>query len=87
MGDLYLGMLFLAIASAGLSTHALSLQMAAEFLKARSGAQLAVVAIQPGDVGTGSELSAEVSRAVRLLQEVFCASFASRLDRGPDWEE
>ncbi len=63
-----------AVGSAGLSTHALSLQMTAEFLKSRTGARLAIVAIQPADIGLGTELSDEVSEAVRLLQETLCVA-------------
>lgn len=65
-----------AVGSAGLSTHALSLQMAAEFLKTRTGARLAIAAIQPADVGLGTKLSEEVSEGVRLLQETLCAALS-----------
>lgn len=58
-----------SIALSGLSTHALSLQMTADYLKARTRARLAVLAIQPANVGYGTQLSDEVSRAVGLVQE------------------
>ncbi len=59
------------LGSAGVSSHALSLRMTAEYLQTRSGARLAVVAIQPADVGHGSELSGNVAETVRRLREIF----------------
>ncbi len=58
-----------SIALSGLSTHALSLQMTADYLKARTRARLAVLAIQPANVEYGTELSDEVTCAVGLLHE------------------
>ncbi|UCH49232.1 MAG: hydrogenase 3 maturation endopeptidase HyCI [Betaproteobacteria bacterium] len=59
-----------SIALSGLSTHALSLQMTADYLTARTRARLAVLAIQPANVGYGRKLSAEVTSAVGLLHEI-----------------
>ena len=58
-----------SIGPSGLSTHALSLQMAVEFLNTRTRARLAVLGIQPANVGYGTELSDEVTCAVGLVQE------------------
>lgn len=58
-----------SVDSAALSTHALSLRMTADFLQARTSARLALLAIQPADVRSGTEISEEVSRAVERLQE------------------
>lgn len=67
-----------SIAPSGLSTHALSLQMAAEFLKARTRARLVVLAIQPANVGYGTELSDAVTRAVVLVQETLSEALPER---------
>lgn len=61
------------LGSAGLSSHALSLRMTADYLQARTGARPAVLAIQPADVGRGRALSPAVAEAVRRLQTVFAA--------------
>jgi len=45
----------------GLSTHAGSPQMLARYLEARTGARVALLAIQPGDVSEGEELSVAVA--------------------------
>jgi hydrogenase maturation protease len=58
------------IALAGLSTHAGSPRMLAAYLEARTGAPVALLAIQPGDVSQGSELSSEVSGALNHLHDV-----------------
>ena len=58
-----------ALALDGLSSHALSLRMAAEYLSARTQAQVALLAIQPADVGAGTELSDKVSQTMALLEE------------------
>ncbi len=62
------------VSPSGVSTHALSLQIAADFLKARTQARLAVIAIQPAKIGFGTELSEEVSRAVELLREALLSA-------------
>jgi len=59
--------------SSGLSTHALSLRMTADYLSIRTHARLALLAIQPADIGLGTELSEEVSRAVEMLKETLVA--------------
>ncbi len=58
-----------AIALDGLSSHALSLRMAAEYLSARTQAHVALLAVQPADVGAGTELSDEVSQTMDFLEE------------------
>lgn len=62
-----------SIALAGFSTHALTLRLAADFLKARTQARVALLAIQPADIGWGVGLSKEVSRAVGLVEESLLA--------------
>ncbi len=62
------------LASSGPSTHGLSLQMTADFLRERPQARLAVLAIQPAGIALGTELSAEVSRAVRILKDMLLAA-------------
>ena len=62
------------LGSAGVSTHGLSLRMTADFLKARTLARLAVLAIQPAEIGPGSELSPAVSEAVRMLEATLSAA-------------
>ncbi len=65
------------------STHALSLQTTADFLKARTQARLAVLAIQPADIGLGTELSEEGSRAVELLKEALISALHDHVN---DWQ-
>ena len=62
-----------SIAFAGLSTHALTLRLAADFLKARTQARLAFLAIQPADIRWGAGLSKEVARAVGFVEESLVA--------------
>lgn len=62
------------IAPSGLSSHALSLRMTAEYFKARTEACLAFLAIQPADVSSGTVLSDEVSRAVKVAQQKLSAA-------------
>ena len=62
-----------SIAFAGLSTHALTLRLAADFLKARTRARLTLLAIQPADIGWGAGLSEEVSRSVGVVEESLLA--------------
>jgi len=57
------------VAPSGLSTHAGSLKMLAEYLQARTGAQVALLAIQPADTAAGESLSPEVSNTVKILLE------------------
>ncbi len=68
-----------ALVSSGPSTHGLSLQTTADFLKARTQAQLAVLAIQPAEIALGTELSAAVSRAVRILKETLLAALQDHM--------
>lgn len=58
-----------ALALGGLSSHALSLRMAAEYLSARTQAHVALLAVQPADVGAGTELSGKVSQTMEFLEE------------------
>ena len=57
------------LAFTGLSTHAGSPQMLAAYLEARTGAEVKMLAIQPGDVGEGAQLSPRVELAVCTLLE------------------
>ena len=52
---------------AGLSTHAGSPQMLASYLRARTGAPVALLVIQAGDTRAGDELSPGVAQALNLL--------------------
>lgn len=70
-----------AVGSSGLSTHGLSLQITADFLKARTQARLVLLAIQPADIGLGTELSEEVSRAVQVLKESLLVALHEHLNR------
>jgi hydrogenase 3 maturation protease len=56
------------IAQSGLSTHAGSLQMLAKYLRIRTGARIALLAIQPVDSRHGQGLSPEVSQTAQFLQ-------------------
>jgi hydrogenase 3 maturation protease len=67
------------IAPSGLSSHALSLRMTAEYLKARTQARLVFLAIQPADVRSGTVLSDEVSQAVKRAQETLYAALEERV--------
>ncbi len=71
------------VGPSGVSSHALSLQITADFLKARTQARLAVLAIQPADIGLGTELSEEGSRAVDLLKEALISALNEHVN---DWE-
>lgn len=71
------------VGPSGVSTHVLSLQIIADFLKARTQARLAVLAIQPADIGLGTELSEEVSRAVELLKEALISALHEHVN---DWQ-
>ena len=57
------------VALAGISTHAGSPQMLGKYLEARTGARVALLAIQPKDTSEGSELSPEVSATLTELVE------------------
>ena len=64
------------IAYASLSTHAGSLRMLAEYLYARTGAKIAILAVQPADTDAGEGLSPPVSKIrnelVALLHVLCC---------------
>lgn len=52
------------VALSGLSTHAGSANMLAQYLNARCGAKVGLLAIQPGDVSEGEQLSPAVAAAM-----------------------
>ena len=64
------------IAPAGLSTHAVSLRMAARFLEARTGARIGLLAVQPAVVQAGIGLSVEVANALERLERILPAVLA-----------
>jgi len=53
-----------------LSTHALSLEMAADYVSTRCGADTWLVGIQPEDIGLDHELSQPVRQALKQIGEV-----------------
>ena len=61
------------VAYSGVSTHAGSLRMLAEYLQARTHARIALLAIQPVDTSDGEELSPSVSDTVADLLEALPA--------------
>lgn len=58
----------------GLSTHAGSLRMLAEYLQVRTNAGIALLAIQPGDTSAGEGLSPAVSGSFNALLELLPTS-------------
>ena len=71
-----------SIAPAGLSTHALTLQMIADYLRARTRAHLLVLGIQPSRVTPWSTLSDEVSQSMRRLLRSLPSVLDKSLTRG-----
>ncbi len=55
------------VVGTSISTHTLPLNVFATYLKALTGAKIALLAIQPKDRDFGEGLSSEVSKAVRFL--------------------
>ena len=55
------------LAGGGLSTHALSLDMVCQYLRARGVRQAALLAVQPAAVSLGSEASGQILQAVDAL--------------------
>ena len=55
------------VAVSGVSTHAGSPQMLGKYLEARTGARVALLAIQPKDTSQGNQLSPEVSATLTEL--------------------
>ena len=53
-----------------LSTHAGSPRVLAEYLRQRTGARVALLAIQPAETGQGERLSPEVARTIARLAAV-----------------
>ena len=64
--------------SGGLSTHALSLELAAQYLANRCGAETWLVGIQPAQVAMEADVTAEVKEAVRRLVEALGGAAQSR---------
>ncbi len=58
------------ITAGGLSSHALSLRMAVEYLKERSNTDVVILAVQPSHLGYGKNMSEEVLRTVGILKEL-----------------
>lgn len=58
------------VAYTGISTHAGSLRMLAEYLNARTQASIALLAIQPADTSAGEGLSEEVARTLKSLLKI-----------------
>jgi hydrogenase 3 maturation protease len=58
-----------SVAVSGLSTHTASLQMLAVYLRTRTHARVALLAIQPADTGPGEGLTPSVARTVKELQD------------------
>lgn len=54
---------------AGVSTHASSLALCAEYIGARTGAPVALLGIQPADVGPGAGLSGDVAAAMIAVRD------------------
>jgi len=65
------------VAYSGISTHAGSLRMLAEYLQARTGARIALLAIQPADTSEGEGLSPVVSNMFNDLLEFLPAVCSS----------
>lgn len=57
------------VAGGGLSTHALSLRMACEYLTRRTSADIFLAAIQPGSVRLAESMSEDVADAVEALAD------------------
>jgi len=66
------------VAQSGLSTHAGSLRMLAKYLRIRTGARIALLAIQPADCSAGDSLSPEVAQAAQYLQQALPALVGGR---------
>lgn len=66
------------IGAGGLSTHAPSLRLAAEYLARRSGARVWLAAIQPASVAMGTDMGAPVSAAVDRLAGLLLEILAAR---------
>ena len=59
-----------AFSLGGLSSHALSLRMVADYLRARTQAHVALLGIQPANVGAGTELSDQVRQTMDFLEKM-----------------
>ncbi len=70
-----------SIGPAGLSCHALSLGMTAEYLAARTQARLVLLAIQPADVRSGGVLSIAVARAAERVEEALSGALELRMNK------
>ena len=58
------------VSHSGVSTHAGSLRMLAEFLQARTNARIGLLAVQPADISDGKGLSPPVSKTLNDLLDV-----------------
>ena len=61
-----------AIRATGVSTHAASLALCADYIAGRTGASVALLGIQPADIHLGTGLSPAVAGAAAGLSEVLC---------------
>ena len=61
-----------------LSTHALSLQLAADYVRARCGTDIWLVGIQPGDIGLEHDLSESVQQALDRLRATIVSALPDR---------
>ena len=67
------------LSSAGISTHAYSLSVIAEYLKTRINVELHLIGIQPKILTIGACVSDEVKRSVRVLSEGIACHCEERL--------
>jgi len=72
------------IAYSGVSTHAGSLRMLAEYMSARTHAHVGLLAIQPADTSAGESLSPVVSETLKDLLENLPAVCAKGVKSGLD---
>ncbi len=61
-----------AIRDAGVSTHASSLALCADYIVRRTGASVALLGVQPADVGLGTNLSPAVAEAAVEIGLLLC---------------
>lgn len=71
-----------SVVASGFSTHTLSLQMTAEFLKARAQARVVLLAIQPANIGRSTRMSAAISRSLELLRGTLLAVLHEHMNEG-----
>jgi hydrogenase 3 maturation protease len=66
------------LATGGISTHATSLGMIHDYLRARSPARAVLVGIQPGELRLGAALSDRVARSVETIARRIAELMGSR---------